>query len=338
MIRLMGFAFVLQASLAMAGIIPIQWTAIGPEVGDLCRTESGRLFIATSSGLLASDDSGLTWSATSINDKCFCVKQGPDGVLLVGAAAKTYPWPDRAYWSTDGGATWNQTVNYSEISNSNLTYALARTPDGTIFAATVGGLLKLSPESTTWVDLTTNASILSVFRARDGSLYYSDESLLSYDTYKSSDNGNSWSILPALHGRVVKEMVETPDERLFIAPSGSASFNGFYSSSDHGASWGFQDIPSAYLQDMAVGTSGEVYMGGFVYVYRLDNGILDKAVLGNGNLGFTQALVQVVEQAPDGHLLGICNSTLYRSDIAVPEPATLSFLLVLVLASARRLR
>ncbi len=215
--------------------------------------------------------------------------------------------------------------------------SLARTADGSIFAATETGLYRNNPTTGAWVQVSgvpNTPFSETVFLARDGSLYYNV--YYSY-AYKSIDNGNSWSTLTALGTLDVHEMVETPDERLFLAAENFPSR--VFSSSDHGATWQVQTIPAAsYYQDLALGTSGEVYVSGVAFVYRITNGAVDVAILGNPAGGFNEERVYGIEQAPDGHLLAVYQHTLYRSDIAVPEPGVATCLLVLCVASARKLR
>jgi photosystem II stability/assembly factor-like uncharacterized protein len=198
-------------------------------------------------GIYRSSDHGDTWAKTDINNPllanalvlAFCVK---DNNLFAGAI-------NGIYKSTDGGATFQRTLNGFPPNIGVTAYSLTASGGNVVAAVNVSfspseglaGIFYSSDDGSTWHQATLPIEPTAVTAvASDGSsLAYAGvfgQSFSVTGLYKSTDAGLTWSFRPAL-------MVDI--ERL--AANGNnvlaGELFGAWYSLDFGESWGFSDPP-----------------------------------------------------------------------------------------------
>jgi photosystem II stability/assembly factor-like uncharacterized protein len=201
-------------------------------------------------GIYRSSDHGDTWTKTDVNNPLlsnalvltFCVK---DNNLFAGAI-------NGIYKSTDGGATFQRTLNGFPPNIAVTAYSLTASGGNVVAAVSVSfspsegldGIFYSSDDGATWHQSTlpiTPTAVTAV--ASDGSsLAYAGvfgQSFSVTGLYKSTDAGVTWTQRQAL---------EVDIERL--AANGSnvlaGELFGAWYSLDSGESWAFSDPPGNY--------------------------------------------------------------------------------------------
>ncbi|MFN0275462.1 MAG: VPS10 domain-containing protein [Chitinophagales bacterium] len=218
---------------------------------------------AASGGIWRSQDAGTTWEAlgdalpvTSIAD--IAIDPTNTDIIYVATgdgAGYEIDWQvDDDFWggvytagilkSTDGGATWNPTglsylqdeleiVQALEIHDTNPDILIASTRNG-IFRTADGGDTWTLVDATHCYDLAVNTSNPDIMYA------VADE-----DVLVSTDAGATWSILEnnlGNGGRTSIETTEADADIIFVLNQN----NGFWRSTDGGATWENQKDPGAF--------------------------------------------------------------------------------------------
>ena len=198
-------------------------------------------------GIYRSSDHGDTWSKTDVNNAllanalvlAFCVK---DNNLFAGAI-------NGIYKSTDGGATFERTLNGFPPNIGVTAYSLTASGDNVVAAVSVSfspssglaGIFYSSDDGSTWHQGTLPIIPTAVTAvASDGSsLAYAGvfgQSSSVKGLYKSTDAGVTWTQRQALNVDI---------ERLAANGNNVLAgqlFGAFYST-DFGESWAFSDPP-----------------------------------------------------------------------------------------------
>ena len=196
------------------------------------------LFVATSRGLVWSDDGGATWTEAMLNDhpvQALAFDPGEADTLYAGT------YSGGVYRSTDSGRTWaasglaHLNVDDLAVSAGRDVYAAAQS-----FTEGAGGLYRSSDGGQTWERLTTAARGLETTSVRRLLLDAADAQRLyvapsGAGVYRSTDGGESWEAsnagLPA--GSDVLSLLQTTDGTLWASRDGG----GVYRSSNGGARW-----------------------------------------------------------------------------------------------------
>ncbi len=197
---------------------------------------TNRLYIATTSDLYVSEDSGVSWreaeTATRMTYGIHALVFAPDAPGVVLAATER-----GVIRSTDGGQSWER----SESLTDRHVAALVIVPQSpsTLFAGTLGdGVFKSTDGGNTWnasgsgiTDLTIHA--LAIDPQNPDTLYAGAK---EGGIFKSTNGGETWSSLGrSPSGAVVRLLAIHPQNPsiLFAAADGK----GLFKSEDGGATW-----------------------------------------------------------------------------------------------------
>ncbi|MFN7994634.1 MAG: BACON domain-containing carbohydrate-binding protein [Bryobacteraceae bacterium] len=218
--------------------------------------------------------SGVTQVAVSPN-------YASDNTLLLGTGA------DGIFKSVNGGAAWAPvTTGLTLPSVTALTFSPAFATDQTAFAGTMGaGFLISGDGGSTWTAANTGLSDLNVTSLALSPSYTQSPTIWAATAvngvFQSNAPGGAWaatspisralSSLSAVHYQSIAAAPGTSNVLLFLG-----SFEGFWSSSDIGASWQYSEtlptrlirhinISPGYSQDRTIFTS--TYGGGNLWSY-----------------------------------------------------------------------
>lgn len=228
---------------------------------DLAAATSGsRIYAVSGNSLYYSNDTGTTWSSTSLAYPSMTVATSADGQKVVAAGAY-----GRIFISTDGGLNWSEKFSYDGYSSFEY---IAMSQDGTkiltsdgadaTFPSTYRGrVYKFSTNTGNgWQNL-TRASIENAYgvaMSGDGSKLY----MAHYNgqIWKSTDSGSSWSALSSAGTRYWKGFAVSGDGSYLL---GAAHNDYVYLSTDGGSTWVRQSTPiSSYWQTASMISSGKV--------------------------------------------------------------------------------
>jgi len=215
---------------------------------------SGALLLSKSSGVLRSMDGG---------DTLTLAEYGPFGGKVNGLAVDTigrvYAAGGCIYRTADKGLTWG---------SLNITGAVATSPSGLLFAAAADKIYRSSDDGATWTacaDGLPGGSLYnsySVAVSPSGTLFASRihtpaAYVYLHYLYRSTDNGNSWSIVVPEDSGSISLPVWNSARQLFISRSGVV-----YRSDDDGVTWLRKDsgIPSNLsINTISVSPAGQLY-------------------------------------------------------------------------------
>ena len=169
------------------------------------------LFLGTWNGLFRSTDRGDTWHEvgrglddTRVIQASVSPGYGEDGTVFVVASNKDWDAGPSLYRSTDRGDTWHRVAQRLDVSwgrwiAARLVLSPSFDADGTLFAATLGGLLRSTDRGATWQAIYSYDDVLegnfepwvaiSPDFARDGTLFTSK---VCGGVARSTDRGNTW--------------------------------------------------------------------------------------------------------------------------------------------------
>lgn len=263
--------FVLMAvCLGLAGVVRAQvltWEpAPGPYGGTvaqtLATTAAGHLLAGTSTGILRSTDGGATWRAYTDGFPAGDVRAivaTPDGTLYAGL------YGDGVFARLPGAQAWTPT-GLRGVLLTTLLYD-AR---GSLFAGTLGGLLRSDDDGASW-------KVIPFFNKMDGGVQVlaANETYLFAGTkqgvYRSSDGGVTWeAVTLGLREFNVTALATDARGNVFAGTSPASGLANVYRSRNHGGLWTSLALPSPPYEVPAIGIApdGAVYVGGFRIVFR----------------------------------------------------------------------
>ncbi len=223
-------------------------------IWSLAVNDSSHIFAATSSGLIRSNDGGLTWTTALQNLDIRSVLLGLDGNVYAGT------WGFGVYRSTDHGYTWTaQNYNIgSTVVNALMdkldTNALS-TPY-TIFAAAFQKGLSASPDSTkTWLPLAMPYEFVTALGKSSTGILYIGTQLDG--VYRSYDNGNTFHKLSGLPNGPINSIKVDGDNNIFV----SSWMNGIYASSDLGNTWTYLGLGGYGVSSLFALPNGSLIVG-----------------------------------------------------------------------------
>lgn len=277
----------------------------------LCGTETGAVFKST--------DKGENWfpvGDTFFNDGVSSVEIDPTNanIMFVGSS-------NRIYKSTDGGSSWLQVLN---VSNLNI-YEFAINPSNNqiIFAAGNKGLYKSTNGGSTWSQVFTDVCWDIKFKTNDPQTIFllkSNPFLKLTEFYKSIDGGanftlksNGWFISTPTSsiGGARMGVTNADANRIYVAMLGNVddyatdvNFIGVYKSDNAGESW---TLPYDQNND---GTPNNNPGG----PYNANHWCFSCFGINGGNYdqGFYNLAIDVSDADPNKFLLGMLN--LFKSE------------------------
>jgi photosystem II stability/assembly factor-like uncharacterized protein len=197
-------------------------------------------------GIIKSTDGGKTWK--DINQglgnlyvgSLFMHPTNPD-ILLAGAGNVTYPYQSGVYLTTDGGATWRQTldayvINSVEISTANPNIAYAGSFNE-LFRSEDGGRNwhKISPEQSGWGPDGILIGQPIDFQADPRNPDRLFANAYGGGTFLSEDGGKTWvSASQGYTGSMVRDILVDPTSPAHVF---AAARSGIFVSRNGGDSW-----------------------------------------------------------------------------------------------------
>lgn len=260
-------------------------------IQSILSTDDRIIFAGTrSNGMLRSDDSGATWIQLDSTDwvhlnDVLCIARGIGKSILAGGdnglfittnfgrSWKYQPTEFNLIWSvgidgpnyiagithggycfsSDFGATWNYSKTGLDVGSM---LGVARTPDGTLFAATPSGLHVSTDTNRTWKvsGAIPPIPILSLMKKGDGALFAGTQNGI----YRSTDNGASFEKVSNLYGMYL----DMNDAGIVVA----ASEDEIWISANSGNSWKkvfVRSFGNDYIRSLAISPDGRVYCGSY---------------------------------------------------------------------------
>ncbi|HLX13501.1 MAG TPA: hypothetical protein VKS81_11870, partial [Bacteroidota bacterium] len=298
----------------------------------LCDPAGAVILVGTGgNGVYRSSDNGATWNQTGTNTSAVDIFTRTNGSNLFVHSQETGSYYFR---STDNGGSWTTIgQGLSEFGSS----AFVGISNGTLFAATEGGILRSTDNGDTWV-FPPNAAFPYnwVFTIVEVS-----PTLILAGTgngiYKTTDNGDSWhqiynvlseTIYPASNGSIFSAshgIVRSTDNgatwvqldttlavRNFAFLSGrmfATTTKGLYTSFDNGTTWAANGFNRKDLNSILTTPNNSIYVqasstvrksqkSGGIYV-STDNGTIWNPV----NDGLPKTNIVGIGLSSDGHLL-----------------------------------
>lgn len=225
------------------------------------------------SGIYLSSDGGGTWSAATSQPTDRRLKS------LVVSPLTASTW----YAASHGGGVFKSVdagQNWSACANSGLdlrVYALLAAGDGSLYAATRGGLFA-SGDCASWTAKSSGLpssggryapTVLAVDPAQSSVVY---AGLEGSGIYKSSDGGDSWQAATSQPGNTaIRALAVKPgaSTTLFAASYGA----GVWKSSDSGMSWSAcaAQPTNLNLRSLTIDAAGKLYAGSEAGVFASAN-------------------------------------------------------------------
>ena len=160
--------------------------------------------------------------------------------------------------STDGGTTWNQLASTADDSNFHYVQDVKVTANGTVLAATLGGLMRSTDGGTSW-SATQAGRWADIDIASNGNVFASTGVNSSGRVFVSTDDGVTWTdISPETNGRRIELAVapSNPDVVYAVAAGGSGRNDvaWFRRTNDGGETWTGVAIPNYLNQNCGLST------------------------------------------------------------------------------------
>ena len=258
----------------------VTWVPAGGGITDpfilsLASAQDGAVYAGTfRGGVFRSRDEGNSWQSVNGGLKRLEVKAllAVDHELFAGTG-------DGVYRLHGSGDHWTPvTSGLDDI----LVHALARSPDGTLFAGTSGkGIFRFSPRSTGWVrmhhGLKDHEGMIENFIRvlvidHDQSIF---AGTFDGGVFRSSDAGLTWrSISRALPNDSIRGIVLI-DQGLIVATG-----NGIFKTTDKGKQWVpvNKGLTNLAIQVLIRTEDGGLYAGTSAGIFRSDDGLTWMAV------------------------------------------------------------
>ena len=195
-----------------------------PYVSGVPLYASGHPSTGGNTGLIKSDDGGITWELVSnvidppVDFHAMAVsKQNPEMIIGFDSAARGL------FKTVDGGETW-ETLMYPEYVS-----ALAISPDETqlVFAGTGKGIFKSDDGGKTWavLDAYNGMMIFALVFDEEGTLFASVE---TFGIVKSEDLGDSWENMQRIDLTVSSMAADSENDYLYVGGYSSGGFQEIY--------------------------------------------------------------------------------------------------------------
>ena len=330
-----------------------QWKPLGPfngpSLGGIGRVNritfdpqnNNIIWIATpAGGLWKSTDGGQSWTTntdklTNLGISDIVIHPTNSNIMYIGTGDRdggdTYSFG--VLKSIDGGNTWapsGLTHVLTQQARINDLYMHPTNPD-TLIACTNGGMFRTTDAGVTWTTIKNGGYNEIVQKPGNPNvLYVSTRGGTSNRIYKSTDNGQTWtmlssSVLPG-SSRRIELAVTDADSNYVYALYGNTSngFGGLYRSTNDGASWttqatspnllGWQtsgnDAGGQAWYDLALAVSpddkDEIYVGG-VNIWKSGNGGVSWSLAahwyGGGGAPYVHADIHDLEFKPNSNEL-----------------------------------
>jgi len=254
---------------------------------------------------LRSTDAGSTWTKGTASLDTVAIFKAyvhQNGTIFVRTGSGI-----RA--SSDGGNSWYRAGSITDYIGD-----IAFAPDGSIYAglssSNSSGLTYLHRSTdlgSTWQSVSTPSfGFTGIHINSAGYLFLSQD-----QTYRSSDNGNSWKALPVSYPNVT-QFTESPTGELFVAAGGSA-YQNLYRSQNNGATWthvncGVNGIPSIAFHADTMIVADNFYPA---KLFRsTDNGVTFKNITG---ISVLSGYVNAILSTPQHALLAATSTGIFRS-------------------------
>ena len=192
---------------------------------DAVHTPIGRAFVAGSRGVWKSDNSGLTWEKSGLQDEEILLMHAVDDAVLL-AANLQQTW----FRSLDSGATWQEGPQQLEQ------IAAFASDDNFIYAGTVNGVMRSDDKGATWENFgLENTTITSLLIRANGDLIAGTGQ--SQPSYRRSNDDQGW-VAAGEMDEWLWDLAETASGRIV-----AAAFSGGVVYSDDGTNWTYTETP-----------------------------------------------------------------------------------------------
>lgn len=231
------------------------WKLIAPYEIKSLSMSAGQLYIATAdAGLFKSSDGGVTLKSidTGFTSRNFSRVAEAGEHLYAGTGFEQDA--GAVFVSADGGLHWDRISEPAQLGSENV-LAIARSPKGTLVAATSGSLLRSVDAGKTWVRLKVSPPrVTSLISVHQGFLAGTESGI-----FRSSDDASSWK-------QVITSASTTKEAIHGLLRGGSiiaVLAHGMLVSQDDGETWSRRHLPfftevydvAAAGQSMIAGTS-----------------------------------------------------------------------------------
>ena len=226
-------------------------TAIGGWTGAIAAAadQSGVVYVATTSGLMRTNDSGTTWQA---------IKTAFDNAeTAIGTIALDPRDPNVVYVSagsvgifktTDGGKTWAQLLQAEGVGLGAEGITVDPNAPSTVYATAFTGqsaAYRSDDAGVSWVKLSAAVDQIAVDASKPGAIYGFSEAARDYRLWRSMDRGATWAQQDVPTGcnpnfALLSDPVAHPNLYLMCA-------NAVFRSRDQGATW--QQLPVPVQDD-----------------------------------------------------------------------------------------
>lgn len=277
----------------------------------------GYIFVSTSgSGVFRSTDYGGSWTSVSNTSGGQIAINSHDHIFVCGS--------DYVYRSTDNGETWIQCAAGSSVPQEPLNIAISSTDR--ILVGAQGqfgyGLYTSIDDGDSWT-LIKQGGAPEVAVNPSGYIFAG----LDSGVYRSTNNGMTWmqvslGLPVGTYGMTMVLRIAISSSGVifcgvlyFEGPAPNPQYNwGVFRSTNNGNSWVSVGLTNAYLADLAISSSGEVFAafsGSGVY-HSTDGGDTWSQI----NSGLTDLDTHVFAWNPDGFLFlacGIASGDVFRT-------------------------
>jgi hypothetical protein len=233
-----------------------QWSSVATSA-DGTKLVAAGLVVAGGWGIYTSPDSGATWISNNVLGlQWSSVASSADGTKLVAAADTFFANSGgEIYTSADSGATW--------ISNSvpNLDWrSVATSADGTKLVAVADnwGLFTSADSGATWISNSVPLILQTVASSADGTRL----AAALGEIFTSTNSGATWTLSGAPFLPYWRSIASSADGTKLVAaasnvnPPLSAGTGWVYTSTDSGATWISNSLPSMYWNSVASSADG----------------------------------------------------------------------------------
>jgi hypothetical protein len=215
------------------------------------------IFVASDEGIFKSTNSGVNWAQVLSGQINAIVASGTN---LVAQANNTY-------LSTNGGANWITTSGFGGLklfaAGGNIIYGSHNLPPYGVIVSTNNGV--------NWSNY--NAGLPANDRPSEFALIGSTIFAMLYPNlvYKSTNNGQSWSLVAAMGSSTFPTSIESDGTNLYSSNSNTSVDGGIYKSTNSGVNWAQVGL-ATYNAGALSSNAGSVYYAGIGFGRSDNNG------------------------------------------------------------------